>query len=112
MKTLTEIEFADFYFDKAEKEEDLREKAEMLYEVVNLGLKALAEYFGFEEGSRSEIALRLSDILGEWVEDAWNLALSLHYYIYIEGIVDGEYINEAEKRVEEFIKNVKEAIYD
>ncbi|MCY0859325.1 MAG: hypothetical protein OWQ54_02720 [Sulfolobaceae archaeon] len=112
MKTFTELEFADFYLDRAIKEADVRERAEMLYEVVNLGLKALADYFYITDGTRSEIAIKLSDILGSWVSETWDLALSLHYYIYVDGIIDEEFMKEAEKRVEDFIKNVKEVIYE
>ncbi|AWR98951.1 PaREP1 family protein [Metallosphaera hakonensis] len=105
------LETADFYMERAK---DLVKTShilasEMLFKSIAEGIKALGDYFGVKRDLR-ELPLFLSDILGEWVENAWEIGKRLHYDGYIFEFLQRDDVEQYIKFVDEFLANCKTAV--
>lgn len=99
------LENSNFYFKQGMHVIDFPSiSCEMLYQSILEALKCLKDYFGIQNNLRESIPL-LSNILGDWVSEAWDLALKLHYDGYILEIVDREEIVNYAPKIKEFLEN-------
>ncbi|MEM0374463.1 MAG: hypothetical protein QXV69_05345 [Sulfolobaceae archaeon] len=113
-KTFSEVivDISNYYLNNANFTDDILLKAEFGYMTTIEGIKALSNYLNIEYKTISEAVRKLSKILGEWVDFAWDVAFKLHYDFYIKGYVDEEYINYALKIINDFIVKVREVVSD
>ncbi|AWR96593.1 hypothetical protein DFR86_02860 [Acidianus sulfidivorans JP7] len=82
---------------------------EMFYESIVEGMKCLKDYFGIQKELRESIPL-ISDILGDWINESWDLALKLHYDGYILEIIEKEDLIYYTSKIKSFIDNCEIAI--
>lgn len=101
---------SEYFMKEAENSTDPLMKAEYTYYSILEGIKALTYYFELKIHGIEAIKL-LTNILGDWIENIWNIAFSLHYDIYAKNWIDEEYINYAMKEAQEFNRRIKEVIY-
>ncbi len=106
------ISISRYYYEESNSSNSLQNICEKLYESISVGLRVLSYYFSLQDKTRSEAVRDLANILGDWVEDYWNLGLSLHYDCYLGGNVDEEYLPLYSKQVKDFISRVEEVIFD
>ena len=92
---------------------NVRQAAEKVWGVAALAVKA---YTYWREGKRLashgelwEYSGRLAEELGEWVDDAWNQANSMHTCFY-EGWCLKRHVESALKQVEKLVKEVASRI--
>ncbi|BDC00162.1 MAG: hypothetical protein RRA45_01755 [Saccharolobus sp.] len=106
------ISTSKLYYDLSNSVRTSSLVCEMLYEAINAGIKVLSYYFSLQDKSRSEAIRELSSILGEWVEQYWNLGLTLHYDCYICGNFDENDIPYYMNQVRDFISRVEEVVLE
>ncbi|WP_236749026.1 hypothetical protein [Acidianus manzaensis] len=83
--------------------------SEMFYQSIVEGMKSLKDYFGIQKELRDAIPV-ISDILGEWIDESWNLALKLHYDGYILEMIEKEDLDVYVSKIKSFIENCEIAI--
>jgi len=72
-------------------------------------MKSLKSYLGISEDLRNAIP-KISDILGDWIDEAWELGLKLHYEGYISENFEESDLQFYFVKVERFIENCEIAI--
>jgi Archaeal PaREP1/PaREP8 family. len=97
------------YYLSRSSEERPNFAAEHLYRAVHEALKGLAQYMGYR-GTAREVVPLLCDTLGDWIEDGWEAALTLHYDGYMDGNLDEGDIKFYEGRVKEFLARCFEVL--
>ncbi len=103
------IDNARFYLSQAKEINSPVIVSELLHKSITEGLKALKDYFGIQKELKDSIPM-LSDILGDWIDEFWELSLKLHYDGYIMELIDMDDLKVYENNVEEFIQNCEIAI--
>jgi Archaeal PaREP1/PaREP8 family. len=105
------LDTADFYLEQAKVTMDHSHTlaSEMLFRAVVEGIKALGDYFRIERELR-ELPTYLSEILGDWVENAWEIGKRLHYDGYIFEFMQKDDVLSYMKVVEDFLKNCRLAV--
>jgi HEPN domain-containing protein len=95
------------------EEGDVRQAAGKVWGAAALAVKA---YASLREGRRLtshrelwEYAAKLGDEMGDWVDDVWNQANSMHICFY-EGWCKKRRVEAALRRVERLVKAVEEAL--
>lgn len=96
--------------DLLSQEEDVRKACDILHEVIISGIRTLMYYFHIEDRPLDQAVLYLEDVLGEWVRDAWEMSLVLHYDGSLEGNIYEEDLPIYVERVKDFIGTVREAV--
>lgn len=78
--------------------------SEMFYQSIVEGLKSLRDYFGLQKDLRACV-IKLSDILGNWISEIWDLAVKLHYDGYILEVLEKDDLEQYIPKIKEFIEN-------
>ncbi|BEP16717.1 PaREP1 family protein [Pyrofollis japonicus] len=90
---------------------NIRQAAEKTWGAAALAIKAYASWQDKKRlASHSELweyAARLGEELGDWVDDAWNQANSMHICFY-EGWCKKRHVEAALKHVERLVKTIEE----
>ncbi|BDC18172.1 hypothetical protein [Acidianus sp. HS-5] len=103
------IDNAKFYLSQAKEIDSPVIISELLHKSITEGFKALKDYFGIQKELKDSIPM-LSDILGDWIDEFWDLSLKLHYDGYIMELIDMDDLKEYENNVAKFINNCEIAI--
>lgn len=104
------LESAKFYVEQAERNINLPSKAsEDLYKAILEGMKSLKSYLGISEDLRYAIP-KISEILGDWIDEAWEIGLKLHYEGYIFENFEESDMPFYFVKVKKFIENCEIAI--
>ncbi|AEB95570.1 MAG: PaREP1 family protein [Metallosphaera sp.] len=105
------LDTANFYLERASEIVKTSHvlASEMLFKAIVEGIKALGDYFGLKKELR-ELPVFLTDILGEWVENAWEIGKRLHYDGYIFEFLQVDDVEAYVKFVKEFVKNCEIAV--
>lgn len=104
------LESAKFYVEQAERNINLPSKAsEDLYKAILEGMKSLKSYLGISEDLRYAIP-KISEILGDWIDEAWEIGLKLHYEGYISENFEESDMPFYFVKVKKFIENCEIAI--
>ncbi|QKR01092.1 hypothetical protein GWK48_08760 [Metallosphaera tengchongensis] len=105
------LDTADFYADRAEELSVTSPHlaSEMLFKAIVEGMKALGDYFGLKKDIK-ELPAFLTDILGDWIDNTWEIGKRLHYDGYIFEFLQSDDVKEYLNYVREFLKNCKIAI--
>ena len=94
-------------------EGDVRQAAEKLWGAAALAVKAYAEWRDARRLSSHrelwEYSKKLIEEFGDWVQDAWMNAAGMHVCFY-EGWCTGRHVEEAVKRVEKLVSEIKRRI--
>ncbi|MQL55791.1 hypothetical protein GFB69_08585 [Acidianus ambivalens] len=98
------LDNAKFYLLQAKEIDSPVIVSELLHKSLTEGFKALKDYFGIQKELKDSIPI-LSDILGNWIDEFWDLSLKLHYDGYIMEVIDIEDLKVYENKVVEFIQN-------
>ncbi|BBD72974.1 hypothetical protein HS1genome_1363 [Sulfodiicoccus acidiphilus] len=98
-----------FYLHRSEETSSPQLASEYLFKSVTEALKGLAQYLGFK-GSRSEIVSLLTEALGDWVDESWEVAMVLHYDGYIDNNLDESDVAHYSIRVKEFLAKCYEVL--
>ncbi|EZQ01752.1 hypothetical protein CM19_12510 [Candidatus Acidianus copahuensis] len=106
------LDNAYFYLNRAEELSSFPSiSSEMLYQAIVEGIKALRDYFGVQREIKDSIPY-LSDILGDWIDNSWDLSLKLHYDGYIAELIDRDDMSIYIEKTKEFLKNCEMVILD
>ncbi len=100
---------ADMYLNLAKDVNTIPTRCELLYESVSSSIKMLQYYFHIEK-PREEAVRVLSGILGDWVQEAYDIAIKLHYDGYISEEITEEDLPVYEEKIRSFLKDAEEVI--
>jgi hypothetical protein len=104
------LESARFYLEQAERNMITPDIAsEDLYKAILEGMKSLKSYLGISEDLRCAIP-KISEILGEWIDEAWEIGTKLHYEGYISENFEESDLPFYLIKVKKFIENCEIAI--
>lgn len=106
------LETSEFYLERAKEllPDAHTMSSEMLFKAVVEGIKALGDYFRLNKDLK-ELPTYLSDILGDWIENVWEIGKRLHYDGYIFEFLQPDDVAGYVKVVEDFVRNCKLAVY-
>ncbi|BBG24720.1 hypothetical protein IC006_2054 [Sulfuracidifex tepidarius] len=115
-KSLTQNQFfsyfmttSDMYLNLSKSSDVVPTRCELLYESVSSSIKMLQYYFHIDK-PRDEAVRILSDILGDWVQEAYDIALKLHYDGYISENLLEEDLAVYEEKIRSFVRDAEEVI--
>ncbi len=104
------LESAKFYLEQAEHNINFPTTAsEDLYKAILEGMKSLKSYLGISEDIRCAIP-KISEILGDWIDEIWDIGLKLHYEGYISENFEESDLPFYFAKVKKFIENCEIAI--
>ncbi|MUN28865.1 hypothetical protein [Sulfuracidifex metallicus] len=100
---------SDMYLNLSKSIDTVPTRCELLYESISSSIKMLQYYFHIDKPREESVRL-LSDILGDWVQEAYDIALKLHYDGYISETLTEEDLNVYEEKVKNFVRDAEEVI--